>query len=332
MRFYILFILFLLSIPIYYSSAQQIASNNSTKDANLENICPENFINLNGKHFRYCYRKIMTPYLKELMKNAEQSRKKVIDKLYLDSMPQITVWLLAGPQELKKVAPSNLPSWAAAVTYPEKRLILLPVLGSSSRIPLDAVFSHELTHMALHDITKGRFVPRWFNEGLAINVSGELFIERIKILVQSVAFGNIRPIKSIDRFMPAHEYQATLSYAESGDFVMFLYKKGGKGRIRGLLYQIRDGNDFYQSLTIIWGKTWRELEGEWRENLLYRFGFFPIISAGSTIWILIVVLLLWAFIKRRREQKLKIEAMIDEDEIDEDGIDENEIDENEFKQ
>ena len=174
-----------------------------------------------------------------------------------------------------------------------------------------------MTHIFVYRLTKGRKIPRWFNEGLAIHISGELLLERIKLLVKAASGSgsSLLSLKEIEVYFPESDYKANLAYAEAADFVSYLYRVGGKYRIRGLLLRIAKGESFERAIMKVFGKPLPILEREWIEKLWLRYSYFPIITSSTTLWGIIVLFFIWAYIKRLKEKKKRMEEMEDEEDL-----------------
>src|SRR6185295_14591095 len=111
--------------------------------------------------------------------------------------------------------------------YPKLRLVLISMMAprGGDATDLDEVFRHELAHVALEDAVQGKHVPVWFNEGLAISLSGELAMARTKTLWSATLSGTLIPLADLDRSFPHENFEVSIAYAESADFMRFLSRK-----------------------------------------------------------------------------------------------------------
>src|SRR5690606_40795301 len=90
-------------------------------------------------------------------------------------LERVDVRVARTPREMRSLAFTGLPSYAAGFAYSELDIVLLTIqpLYPNSEHNLLEIFKHELVHVALHDAVGGEPIPRWFNEGLAVQLSGE---------------------------------------------------------------------------------------------------------------------------------------------------------------
>lgn len=280
----------------------------------LTTTCPLDFMLKQHEEFVFCYDKRVSRYLKKLITQLKEDVREVKDQLGLDrdnSMGTIKILLVTGPKQLKEATHLNYPEWTLALSIPAQELIILPVTGRYSSVDLDTVLKHELTHIFIYKSTGGVKIPRWFNEGLSVYVSGELLLERVKLLFKAVNRNNIIPLKELEDKMPQSHYKANIAYAESADFISYLYRKGGKYRIRGLLLRTKKENDFYIALQKVFGIPISELERKWVEELLMKYSYLPILTSATTFWIFMLFLLILAYIRNVRENKRRINEMED---------------------
>jgi hypothetical protein len=170
-------------------------------------------------------------------------------------------------------------------------------------VDLDEVFRHELTHLALADAVMQKHVPRWFNEGLAIYESNENPYDRAKTLWDATLSGTVLPLADIDKSFPAENYEVSIAYAESADFVRFLMRKSDHERFLRMIERVRDGQAFDRAVADAYGSDLRKLEFQWKEELSKRYTLIPVVTGGSLVWVLVIGALVVGYIKKRRRNK-----------------------------
>jgi hypothetical protein len=213
-------------------------------------------------------------------------------------------------EEMASLAPEGLPppGYASGVAYRGLGLVLLtlrpPDPGGEAE-DLGEVFRHELVHVALDEAVLGRSVPRWFHEGLAIHVSGEDRFKRLHTLWNAVISGTLVPLSELDKRFGADRdrFEVNAAYAEAADFVRFLLRDGDRLRFSALVERVRGGQPFDRALADAYGTDLRKLEYQWSEGLSKRYTVLPVLTGGGLLWVGVIGLLLFGYVRRRRRDK-----------------------------
>jgi hypothetical protein len=209
--------------------------------------------------------------------------------------------------DMARLAPVDAPppEYASGVAYNGMHFVLLSMLAprGAEAVNLDEVFRHELAHVALEDAVLGKHVPVWFNEGLAIQLSGELPVDRLRTLWNATLSGTLVPLSDLDRSFPRDNFEVSIAYAESADFMRFLTRKSDQLRFNALVDRVREGQSFERATAEAYGSDLRRLELEWRGDLEHRFSVIPILTGGGLVWCLVIGVLVAAYVRRRRRTK-----------------------------
>jgi hypothetical protein len=215
------------------------------------------------------------------------------------------------PEEMAALAGTDLPvpPYASGVAWPALHLVVLSLQSpQTAEAPdLDELVAHELTHVALEDAVLGHHVPRWFTEGLAVHESGEKSWVRTHTLWDATLSRTVLPLADLDRGFPDdNRYEVSIAYAESADFVRFLLRGTDRARFASLVARVRGGAPFDGALADSYGSTTRVLEYEWRKELQERYGYVPVLTGGSIIWVGIVFLMGIGWVRKRRQARAKL--------------------------
>jgi hypothetical protein len=245
-----------------------------------------------------------------LFSEADDFRVRLSEDFGQSALSQVLVRIARSPDQMAELAPPGAPppAYAAGVAYPAIRLTLLALQAPETwdAPDLSELLKHELTHLALADAVASHHVPRWFDEGLAIQESGELPWLRTKTLWDATLGKRLLPLSELDRGFPSGGYQVNEAYAESADFVRFLMRDADRARFGSLLERVRAGVPFDRTLEDAYGADVRKLEYEWREELGRRFGVLPMLTGGGLLWVLMMGLAGAAWLKRRRRANIKL--------------------------
>ena len=242
-----------------------------------------------------------------LVEDADAIKAQLTQALGQPVLTKVTVRVAPTVADMARLAPADAPppEYASGVAYHGLHLVLLSMLQprGAEAVDLDEVFRHELAHVALEDAVQGKHVPVWFNEGLAISLSGELAAARLKTLWSATLSGTLIPLSELDRSFPHDNFEVSIAYAESADFMRFLTRKSDRLRFAALIGRVRDGQPFDRAMAEAYGSDLRRLEFEWRGDLEHRFSVIPILTGGGLVWVLVIVALVAAYVRRRRRSR-----------------------------
>jgi hypothetical protein len=234
----------------------------------------------------------------------------------LQTPAHVELRVVRSSADLGSVAPPGrgAPPWAVGVAYPDVGVITVALRRGPN--VLDPVFTlrHELAHLAL-GAALGPRAPRWLHEGFAYQHSPEYSRERVETLAGMAWFGNVIPLRDIDHAFPADELPAHRAYAQSFDFVGFLARRGrwedhaddgDRFPFRRFLHEIGKGATVEAAALRAYGRPLETLFAEWKEDLGKRYRLLPIGLLGFAMWILVSMLLVLAFLRRRRQNKRRV--------------------------
>jgi hypothetical protein len=235
-----------------------------------------------------------------------------------DGPDRIEVRLVDDPARMAGAAPPGLapPPWSGAAAYPEHGLVILALRRRDGGPvgDLQAVFEHELSHLALRRaLPAGARVPRWFSEGLAIQQSEGSSLLRDGVLRWAAAGGSLLPLRAIERY-PDAPGQINLAYAQAAGFVGFLLQDGGFPGIRALLRRMGGGEAFDEAFAAVYGQSADAAEAEWREALGGGLAWVALLTGSGALWGAITVLFLLAVSAARRRKRGRLRAMAEEEE------------------
>ena len=242
-----------------------------------------------------------------LIQDADGIRAQLTGALGQQVLSRVTVRIAPTVADMARLAPADAPppEYASGVAYHGLHLVLLSMLAprGADAVDLDEVFRHELAHVALEDAVRGKHVPVWFNEGLAIWLSEEKAPARMKTLWSATLSGTLIPLSDIDRSFPRDNFEVSIAYAQSADFVRFLMRNSDRLRFAAMIDRVRDGQQFDRAITEAYGSDLRRLEFEWRGELERRFSVIPVLTGGGLIWVLVVAGFVYAYVRKRRRAK-----------------------------
>jgi hypothetical protein len=221
--------------------------------------------------------------------------------------PVVEIRLVSRSRELARVAPpdSPPPSWATGLTYGDRNLILLALLSERTGrfVPLPAVLRHELAHLVVDRVVRGRPLPRWLDEGLALWAAGDDYAGRSEELLNAALRDKLLPLEALERGYPADEGLVPLAYAQSLDVVLYLADTYGRAPLRNLLREVGAGTPLREAVLDSFGTTIARLEEDWRDGIRVWYRWVPALVSGGTLWGIISLMLAYAYLRQRKRRK-----------------------------
>lgn len=197
-----------------------------------------------------------------------------------------------------------------ALARPRKQVLFL---NGASLTGLDdysryQTVGHEMVHLLLGRIAMqtDQFVPAWLHEGLAQSLTATGSLQGSMKLAYATAMNRRIPMNRLASTFPYGSPQSELAYAQSLAFTKFIAEKrlgfdSPRSFFEALLFReafarrtLRDLSNptVVEMLEMHW-------HGHWG-NLLH---FFLIIGSSSLVWMLIILLVVWAFWKKRQRSR-----------------------------
>lgn len=253
----------------------------------------------------------------DLATSAESAMGRIAGDLVDLPVPsRIEVRLVRDSSDLPAVAPPGrgAPAWAIGVAYPDLRIISIATRRGANLVDPIATLRHELAHVAL-GTALGKRAPHWLHEGFAYQHSAEWSWDRVETLAGMAWWDTIIPLEQLDASFPHEELPAHRAYAESYDFVGYLSRRGrwedktddgDRWPFRRFLGHLGRGDDLDTAAKKAYGLTLDKLFLEWKTDLTTRYMWMPIGLLGFAAWTLVALLLVFAYFRRRRQNRRRL--------------------------
>lgn len=226
----------------------------------------------------------------------------------------------AGPPINVVLAPEaspaarSAPAWVSGFTDGVSGIVvLLP-----ERVPrypdrsLGTLLQHEVAHVLVARAARGRPVPRWFNEGLAIAASRDPDLGDRARVALAVLSDERLPLERIDQAFGGGPRDVELAYALAGDFVQDLLRRYGRGTGASILAGLGRGESFEAAFVRATGARLGAVESSyWRRRTLWD-RWVPIATSSAALWAGVMLLALVAF-RRRRQRDAAIRRRWEEE-------------------
>jgi len=264
---------------------------------------------LETARFRILHTRRSESAARELAERIEQARDSLRHFLGRDWPGVTEIRIGADREEMAALAlPGGTPpSWAVALAYPSHNVILLNASTISGAEGVDTLW-HELSHVALGRLGQGW--PRWFQEGLAVHLTGSRFdTQRYTTLFQAVRADRVLGFPDLARGWPTLPRDVQVAYAQSADFVGWLSARHGPEGIARLVDHVAQGDGFEIAFAKAFQSTLTQEVQAWSEGLPGRFGWLPVATTGTLVMGLAALICVAAWVRRRRQLAVRLAEM-----------------------
>jgi hypothetical protein len=205
------------------------------------------------------------------------------------------------------------PPWAAGFMEPRSRIGAIR-LGQAARYPYgtpEAVLAHESAHQLLHD-APGLELPLWFEEGVATWAARDWQFEDVFQLSSRLITHDLPRLDALEPRFHGTPDQVDQAYAAAFAFVSWSAARYGSGFVRDVLTEARV-HSFERAWRLATGIPLDRAESEWRRESLFRYRWLPLISGSGLLWLIVMIISFWVWLRRRRRARALEQAWERED-------------------
>lgn len=272
---------------------------------------------LSTKRFRILHTAAATVAARELAEKIESVRDGFGNILGRDWPGVTEIRLGVGSEEFEALAlpGGRPPGWAVALAYPTHQIILLDALSLHAPDGQQTL-RHELAHVALGQLARGW--PRWFQEGVAQNVTGERFsLTHYSALFRAVTQERVFHFEDLSSDWPDLPADVEIAYAQSAAFVAHLSTRYGPQAMGLLIDGVRDGEPFETAFGKAFHTSLDVEESGWRDGLAARYGWLPLTTSSALLWLTASILCVAAYARRRQQKAARLAEMTAQEAADE---------------
>jgi len=223
-----------------------------------------------------------------------------------DRSPLTIVYYAKTDTAAKKYA---LPEWGGGGTIGGNLIVIPTDFKPFLQQNFSQITVHELVHATLYRAYPGLPIPRWFHEGLAMMLSGELSFEENTVISKAVFFNRLMPLSSIDSVNNFSRARADLAYSESHIALLFLVDQYGMDIVSDCLIAARKKHDFWLGVYDVVGLTPREFEELSQKYIASKYKLLFVFTDTYAWWVCIVLLFIAGFIVTVRRNRKRLAAM-----------------------
>lgn len=295
----------LLSMPIMAAAGSPEATQGLPTVRPSAIQVPSDWISLRGVHGVIHTDPDHTKLAKQLLDHTEESVPRLASAIRVSEGAPVHVYLAQTEDQFFAMQPGRAPTWADATAYPQSSMVFLRVPAARrSTSPLLEVLDHELVHIQVGRKFAPNRPPTWLQEGLA-QMHAEMFdSEDLRVLARG-AWSGPPKLSELERSFPANAHEASVAYAASHDFLVWLNREYGTRATAALVDRMSMGVSLHQALYDVTGQPIEVIDERWRSR--FGFGsrtFYLALFSVDSFWAWSAVLgLIAILVVRRRERR-----------------------------
>jgi hypothetical protein len=165
---------------------------------------------------------------------------------------------------------------------------------------LEAVVQHEATHVFVARAARGRPVPRWFDEGVAMAAARVWTFEDRTQLAWGMLTGGLETLEELEAAFGRSAPRARAAYALSSALVRDLQRQVGPEVTAGILRRVGEGAAFEAAFEAAAGQSLATFARAFFRRQTFWNRWVPWLTSSAALWLAITFLALAAFRRRRR--------------------------------
>ena len=270
-------------------------------------------------HFMIHYPRPLEGLAKSIAGIAEVAFVATCNQMGVKPFGSNTIYICDSDRDFEQFHPSVGETWVTGFAIPMKRKIVMrsPSLAKTSREQFIKTLKHEISHLVLHHAVgkNHQLLPRWFDEGMAmLNARQWEWLDswavfRMVIFSEPIPFSKLR-----DKF-PSGASDARLAYAQSYNFCRFLQTTLKRRRVEALIAGMREGVPLESQLERLFGVPFERIQKAWYEGVRDKYGVYPLLTSAGIFWFLVTLLMIIAYMRKRRRARERLAEMEAEDEF-----------------
>jgi hypothetical protein len=214
----------------------------------------------------YWYKQDAT-FGQQLLTTAVSEATSIEQDLQTTLTTPLRVFTYQSDQDLRGGLPPSTPNWAGGVAFVELYQALI-VVGNTQGQPLQRDLPHELTHLIFHEAAglDCGGCPLWFDEGMAVYHQLYHEADMQTVFDQTVRNNRLLLFNTLSNRFPDDSSLAELAYAQSWQFITYLYKQFGEPKVAKLVNSLGTIS-FTRAFPAIFGADVAHIESQWHVSL-----------------------------------------------------------------
>ncbi|MEE4311255.1 MAG: peptidase MA family metallohydrolase [candidate division KSB1 bacterium] len=225
----------------------------------------------------------------------------------------IRIYLCKSEDIFNTLGMGQIPHWSAGFAVPgQKTIVLKTYTGRTAQVKTTI---HEITHILLHGATGNKYIPRWFNEGLAVYYSDDKEFASSSLISKALITNSLIPLGEIDRVLSFHTSKAQLAYQQSYLTVIFIIDTYGVSALKHIVKALSVEGSADEAFKSAIGLDLSDFEKDWLKYIEQKHRWNFLIDFESYLWVFILLLFILGFILIRRRNKKTLQHWEEEDEF-----------------
>jgi hypothetical protein len=246
------------------------------------------------------------PPLEEL---SRQALTDVQDRLHTKLSGDLYIDYVGSPRAFDQVmAQYGVKGWSEAwisgMALLERDRVIVQVNGPGALLTSEVV-RHEIAHVTVHALSQGRWLPRWYHEGVSMWLAGEVTWERLREMSGAAAFGELDHLQALDDGFTGNQIGVQRAYATAAGFVRFaVHRNQDPASLARLHQRMREGVDFAEAFRTTFGLPPESLFAIYAAQVGQTASKWAVLATDTALWVLVSLLaalgMLAAFRSRAR--------------------------------
>lgn len=225
--------------------------------------------------------------------------------LGLPWLSQYSIIIAGSKDEFVELQPTirPAPEWAGALTYPALGMVLIMTPGAmeTGGTRYWSLLRHEMVHLLLGDAESmyGARFPRWFQEGVATYISGEMNLARLLQLGWAQATGATPDFRELEFTFPSQASHAGAAYARSYLFIRYLSQRFGEDAVARLVAESLQRGGINGGVVAAFDMSLAELLVGFDQYARVKATWIPVITSTATLWGAITLLFVVTWFRKK---------------------------------
>ena len=243
---------------------------------------------------------------KEIKSILESSYKELSYSLEESLTHPVSVYVADSEKDFQSQTGGHFPDWGVGCAVSKHNLIIIKSPDHFRyNKSLDQLLSHELAHIFLDKKADGRNLPRWMEEGYAMQKSHEWQIGQDISVVRALLTRSILPVSAIENLNTFPESKADLSYALSFLAISYFFKEYGERGFIEFVDHIGQGRTWDDAFMLATGLDYIGFQKDFSEYIRRRYVFISFFGDTFLLWLgLAFLIILLYFMKKRGTKKI----------------------------
>lgn len=205
------------------------------------------------------------------LQTVQAGLKKIQSLLSIKTPEKIDIYIYPNSRALQEALVLGGQEWVAGHADPDLGVMLAAIPSRPEQtLVMEQIIPHEMMHILLYQTIGNGYQnqPTWLVEGLASVAELYPNPDYQILLNNAIERDTLLSMDSLCDAFPRDASSALLAYAQSASFARYLHQQYGASGVERLIQAYTDGLDCSRGVEIALGKDLKQLEGQWREDVL----------------------------------------------------------------